>query len=425
MTSQTAPRPPNAHPFAGGPILDRKADFFDFDGFTYLNCAYHGPMPRVADEALAAAIALRRNPAYIRNEHHFSFPDAYRRAVAVLLNAGPATVSITDSATRGFMVLANGLAWSAGDEVVIPRDEFPSNRLPWLSLADRGVRLREVNATGAHAVDQLAEAITGRTRLVSVSWVRFLDGGRIDLDALSALCRDRDVLLAVDGSQGVGAVPLDLTHTPIDLLACAGYKWLLGPYGLGFVHVAPALRAQLDAGSNVNWMAARGAQDFGKLVDLPFAFDPGPRQWDANETANFFNVAAATAAIRYITALTPAGVHAHCRGLLQRLHDGLPAGFELINQASTSPPSSFGCFRGPSVVATQQAVERLRAADIVVSAREGAIRVSPHVYNTASDIDRLLEVVAAQGTTPGRPRAGAASHAERDPHRQLQRLLAL
>jgi selenocysteine lyase/cysteine desulfurase len=399
--------------------MNRCADFAGFDDWTFLNCAYHGPMPRVAEAALAAAVELRRNPSLIRNEYHFTFPDAYRRAIAALVNADPDTVSLVDSATAGTMILVSGLDWRDGDEVVIPRGEFPSNRLPWQHLGRRGVTLREIDlGTGPDCEARLADVLSARTRVLQVSWVSFTDGRRLDPAPLAAACRDRDVLFVVDGSQGVGGLPFDMAAAGCDVLLGAGYKWLLGPYGLGYVVIRPELAERLDV-ANVNWFATRQSEDFNRLADLPLAPRPGAMRFDMNEPANFFNVAAGTAAARYIAEVTPAAVEAHARALLDRLIAGLPAGWTPL--AADPPRSNILCVRGPDEKATDRALAHLRARRVALSAREGAIRVSPHVYNTASDIDRLLEALAESASA----RHDESAIARDDVHARLTSMLGL
>ena len=396
--------------------MHRSADFAGFGDWTFLNCAYHGPMPRVAEEALAAAVELRRNPSLIRPEYHFAFPDAYRRAIGALIGAAPDTISVVDSATAGTMVLVNGLDWRDGDEVVIASGEFPSNRLPWLSLAGRGVSLREVDpGMGSDREARIVDALSPRTRVLHASWVSFTDGRRLDLAPLAAACRARDVLFVVDGSQGIGGLPFDMADAGCDVLTGAGYKWLLGPYGLGYVVIRPELAERLTPG-NVNWFATRKSEDFNRLADLPLAPRPGAMRFDMNETANFFNVAAGTAAARYIAEVTPAAIEAHAQALLDRLIAGLPAGWTPL--AADAPlRSNILCVRGPDDETTARALAHLRARRVAVSSREGALRISPHVYNATADIDRLLEALGTSrtGGSTESPPADDAVHATLQP----------
>lgn len=369
-------------------------DFFDFDGFSYFNCAYQGPMPRVAVVATEAALQLKKTPHLVTDDLYFSLPDAYRDAVANLIGCSAQNVAVADSTTHGVMLVVNGLDWRAGDEVVTPRGEFPANHFPWRSLERRGVNLKEVELVpGRSVAEQLEAAITPRTRVVSMSWVRYSDGRRLNIAEVGELCRSRGVLFVVDGSQGIGGLRFDLSATPCDVLACSGYKWLLGPYGLGFAYVAPELGERLALG-NINWFSIKGAEDFNKLSECELDLVPGARRFDINETANFINLAAGTAALRYLRGITPAAIVRHVRGLLDRLVDGLPRGFRVTGDLSADARSNLLCVSAESDEATESAFQRLAERRVVVSRREGTLRFSPHLYNGEDEIDRALDALA-------------------------------
>lgn len=364
-------------------------DFHEFGGATYLNCAFHGALPRVAARAVEEALELKKRPFLIRDEDHFTYPDAYREGVASLIGADEQDVAVTDSATHGTMILVSGLEWREGDEVILPRGEFPSNLFPWRSLEARGVILHEVDLTeGGLALERIEQAVTDRTRVVSVSWVHYSTGVRLDLGPISALCRERNILLCVDGSQGIGGLPFDLRETPVDVLSCAGYKWMLGPYGTGFAWVEPSLSERL-ALSNINWFALTGAHDFARLSECELEFVPGARRFDINEPGNFLNMAGAAASTRYVAGIGPATVEAHAQSLLDRIVDNLPDGMHSIADPDPRHRSNILCIGG----CDEATFERLVEADIYLSRREGALRISPHLYNTEADVDRLLDVL--------------------------------
>ncbi|HTQ79768.1 MAG TPA: aminotransferase class V-fold PLP-dependent enzyme, partial [Thermoanaerobaculia bacterium] len=379
------------------PATDRRADFYTAPGITYLNCATQGPMPRVAIAAVERALDLKRTPHLLTDADYFLYPDRYRQAVGRLVGARPEEIAVTDSTTAGLMLLVNGLDWREGDEVVIPEGTFPANRFPWHSLARKGVRVVSVPERPADGdggeVGRFAAALSPRTRVVSVGWVSFSTGLRYDLAALSALCGERGILFAVDGTQGIGGLELSLAATPCDLLACSGYKWLLGPYGLGFAWLRPELAERLVP-ANTNWMAVRGAEDFNRLADRPLEWAPGARRFDRNETASFFDTAGATAAVEYLLEVTPRAVESHVRTLLDRLLAGLPAGYRPVSALGEGQRSNILSIAAAAPEATHQAFDRLTAAGIRASRREGAIRFSPHLYNTEDEIDRVLELLA-------------------------------
>jgi cysteine desulfurase/selenocysteine lyase len=378
-----------------GPRRDYQADFHDFGGVVYRNCAFHGAMPRVATRAVEEALQLKKTPHLIRDEDHFDYPDAFRSAVAELIDAEPRDIAITNSATHGVTILVAGLDWRKGDEVVLPAGEFPANLFPWRSLARQGVAVREIPIGPDHdPIERLADALTERTRVLTASWVSYSTGRRLDLDRLSACCRDAGVLLAIDASQGIGGLPFSVRETPCDLVTCAAYKWMLGPYGVGFAWVRPGLAEQLEP-SSINWFSLEGARDFNRLQECTLTFVPGARRFDVHEPGNFFNMAGAAAATRYLLEVGPAEVEAHVGRLFERLVEGLPEGVTPGLSDRYAPRSNILCLTLDSDARSAALDARLRAERIFLSRREGALRISPHLFNSEQDVDRLLEVLGA------------------------------
>ncbi len=377
-------------------------DFFHVPGVAYLNCAFHGALPRVAAAAAQQALEMKKTPYLIRDEYHFSYPDDYRAAAAALIGAEREQIAVSDSTTHAMMLLVNGLSWQQGDEIVLPRGEFPSNLLPWRSLESKGVRVHQIDIPRPEqAAARIEAVITERTRLVSASWVGYSSGTRLDVRTIGDLCRERNVFFAIDGSQGLGGLPFDLQQTPCDLLACSGYKWLLGPYGLGFAYVSPDLTRQLEL-SNINWFAVEGANDLSRLGSCELVLRPGARRFDVNETANFINLAAGTASLNYLRGVAPNVVEAHNRSLLDRLIGDLPSGFRVVSDLSPEHRSNIVCVSGQSAQHTERVYQDLSSQRIAVSHREGALRISPHLYNTVDDIERLLEVLHGKVGAPSR-----------------------
>jgi selenocysteine lyase/cysteine desulfurase len=369
---------------------DRRHDFYSTAGITYLNCAHLGPMPRLAIEATRAALRLKMTPQLVADSDFFTYPDAFRAAVARVLGAAPSDVAVTDSTTSGIMLMVNGLDWREGDRVLIPAGAFPANRFPWHWLERRGVEVVAVPEDPARPdVERFAAALTPRTRVVSVEWVSYRTGRRRDLAGLGALCRESGALFVVDGTQGVGGLALDLAATPCDLLACSGYKWMLGPYGIGFAYLTPALADRLVP-HNVNWFRVEGAEDFSRLGDCALELVRGASRFDKNAPAAFFDLAGATASAEYLAGVTPRAIEEHVRGLLDRLIAGLPAGYSPAGSLQPEHRSNILCFTAESEEATRRAYARLREAGMIVSLRDGAVRVSPCIYNADEDVDRLL-----------------------------------
>lgn len=350
-------------------------------------------MPRRAISAVERSLELKKTPHLITDELLFSLPDDYRRVVGRLIGAAPERIAVINSATSGIMLVVGGLDWRPGDEVVIPAHTFPANQFPWRSLEERGVRVVTVADRPSQAgIDAYAAAITDRTRVVSVTWVSYSNGLRRNLAALGELCRERGALFVVDGTQGVGGLELEIEKTPCDLLTCAGYKWMLGPYGVGFACLQPELIHRLKT-RNINWLAIRGAENFNQLSQCDLDLVPTARRFDSNETASFFNLSGAVAAAEYLLEVTPAAIERHVTKLVDRLVGGLPTGFLPVSSLDDPNRSNIVCIASGTADATRAAFDRLRAAGVWVSLRENAIRISPNIYNTSAEIDRVLEVI--------------------------------
>ena len=374
-------------------MKDAASDFRDFEEQIYLNCAFQGPLPGVALRAAEKALERERAPQLILESDFFDVPDRYRSGIAALIGSRADDIAVTNSATDGVMPLVNGLDWCEGDEVILPVGEFPANRFPWLSLQRRGVVIREIDLPpGAEGLERLESSISDRTLLIATSWLSYRTGYRMELAKLSEMCRLRGVLLVVDGSQALGGLSFDISETPCDLLVCAGYKWLLGPYGTGFAWVRPELGERLALG-NVNWFSIEGARDFNRLSECRLEYVPGAIRFDVNETASFITVETATASLEYLSEITVGAVEEHVRTLLDRLIDGLPGGFQPVGDLRQEHRSNILCIAGESDEATEAAYARLVENGVVTSLREGAIRISPHIYNTAEEIDSLLDLL--------------------------------
>ena len=205
----------------------------------YLNHAGISPWPQRAAEAVAkfAADNATRGaagyPGWIERETRL------RQRLAELIRApSTADIALAKSTSEGLSIVAHGLDWNPGDNVVGIAQEFPSNRIVWESLADQGVEYRQLDLYASEEPElDLSALADDRTRLMAVSWVQYARGRRLDLERLSACCSGRGILLCVDGIQGLGALPFDLQDVPVDFLVADGHKWMLGPEGIALLYV--------------------------------------------------------------------------------------------------------------------------------------------------------------------------------------------
>jgi selenocysteine lyase/cysteine desulfurase len=226
-------------------------------------------------------------------------------------------------------------------------------------------------------------------RVVAISFVQFASGYRADLDRLGAACRAHDTFLVVDAIQGLGQCPLDVAKTPVDLLSSGAQKWLLGPWGSGFLYVREALIPALEP-SFAGWMAFRGTDDFTRLCDYDPTFHDDTRRFEL-VTLPFQDVAGMTASLGLLEEVGIPAVAEHLRRLREPLLEGAARGrFAVVSPTDGCHDSGIWCVRTDDVRA---AYRRLRAAGVVASLREGSIRLSPHLYNTPDEVARVVELL--------------------------------
>jgi cysteine desulfurase/selenocysteine lyase len=359
----------------------------------WLNTAHQGRLPRRAALALAEAVRWKLHPEMLATSERFSeVPSRLRRALARMLGAREGDVVLANSASYGLHLVANGLDLGPGDEVVVAANDFPSDILPWLLLRDRGVTVRMIEPQDEVLTpDEVQAALTHRTRVVCLTWVHSFSGRVVDLDGVGRACRSHGAWFVVNGSQAVGAMPIDVQALPIDALVSAGFKWLCGPYGTGVCWLRPELFDVLRP-TKLYWLSALSADDLAApSLDLESITPRRTGRLDVFGTANFFNHVPFTAALELLLELGIDEVAAYVDGLVV----GLLAG---IDRARFRPVSGEEV-RSPLVVveplreASGEVLERLAAAGVHVAHRRGRIRISPHLYNTPDEINRALELL--------------------------------
>lgn len=373
---------------------DYRRDFPEFGQTTYLDCAYQGPFPLATVERIHQAIELKCHPERLEAPAYFELPERVRKRLAGLIGARSSEIALTTSATQGIGIVVAGLDFGEGDEVVITSRNFPSNLFTWLHLRRLGVRVRVLRpACGCVRVEDLATALTPRTRVVALDWVGYSTGVRIDLAALGELAHRRGALFVVDGTQGIGALEVNVQDLPVDVLVGAAYKWLLGPYGTGFAYLNEEIQDRLDL-PVVNWLSIEGSEDFDALPMDEFTLPKDASIFDVPATGNFLNLHALEASLEFVEHAGVRTVTKHCARLLDRLAEGLRRqGYQLSAAAEPEHRSTILGFESDSLEATTRLHQKLRANRVAVSLRHGIIRVSPYLYNTEEDIDRLMEVL--------------------------------
>jgi selenocysteine lyase/cysteine desulfurase len=365
----------------------------DAAGAIYLNNASTGPLPRRAVETLSEWARLRAEPNRISQAMQFDTLTRGRELIASLIGADPGEIALATNTSFGLNLAAFGLPLRRGDVVLSPDQEFPANVYPWMQLAARhGIEYRLLHCDdGVLDAERLARELDDdRVRVVAVSWVQFASGARVDLAALGGLCRERGVYFVVDAIQGLGPLRLNLRDVHVDILACGAQKWLLSPWGAGFVYVRRDLASRLEP-HDVSWLAVRGADDFTRLTDYDLTWRDDARRFEFI-TLPYQDFAGMNASLSLIDELGADAVSAHALSLAE-LVVRWTADRDDVELVTPRDPSRRGAVISVRPRDATAASERLTAADVAHSLREGAIRLSPHFYNTEEEIVRALEIL--------------------------------
>ena len=364
-------------------------------GLHYLNCAYMGPLPRVAEEAGVLGLRMKRDPSAILPHHFFDTSLELRELFSGLIGeVDPARISIGPGVSYSVAIAVKNLPLSSDQNVVLTYEQFPSNMHAWAKKAqDANADLRVVGPPdtihrGASWNEEILTAIDSATAVVSLPTVHWTDGTIFDLVEIGRRCRDVGAALVVDGTQSVGALPFDVNVVRPDVLMCSGYKWLLGPYSVGLTYFGPSF----DDGEPLEetWIGREGSEDFEHLVDYKAGYQPGAIRYDVAQRSNFALLPVAVASLRLITKWSPGRIQAYCMGLTGNLFEEVEElGFR-VEDARWRSAHLFGLRmpKGLELVELQQA---LKARGVSASLRGSALRVSPNVYNDAADVSALLE----------------------------------
>jgi cysteine desulfurase / selenocysteine lyase len=400
----------------------RREQFPVLAGKTFLDAACASLAPQAAADAITALLRdVQTYPERSATAFHIRLDaarDGARPAAARLIGARPEDIALVENTSHGLAVAAAAIPFSPGDNILVPELEYLQVPLPWRqqpSPVAPEIRLVP-HAGGTLPVDRFAAAADARTRAVVMSSVQWSNGFRADLDAIGAFCRERGLWFVVDGIQQLGAFPIDVGRTPIDVLVTGGHKWLNAPFGAGFMYINPAVRDRLNppvAGYlSVNPPEGGWAEYFrtpGITPLQPVTFTPEARRYETGGTGNYPGMVGLAASLGLINELGAEAIASHILGLTDQLLDGLSAlPVRTVTPRDPSHRSGIVTFTLDSVAREAALIERLLDARIMVSHRYtsgvGGVRVSCHFFNAAEDVARLLEVTGAWLSASARAR---------------------
>jgi cysteine desulfurase/selenocysteine lyase len=373
----------------------RRTEFPWTESTIYLNNASVGPLPERTRRVLEAFNRRRAAPFQLPDRDLFITMGESRRLAAELLGAAPEEIALTINTGFGLSLAARALPLRPGDIVLASDREFPANVYPWMLLKDIGVTLELAPTTPEGWPDEsyfLERMRDPRVRVLAVSLVQFSNGYTVDLARLSAATRASGTYLVVDAIQGIGQIPVDLRETPVDVLSCGAQKWLLSPWGSGFMYVRGELIRELRP-AVTGWMAFEGTEDFTRLTQYNDTLRGDARRFELI-TLPYQDFAGMNASLELLLGLGIPRIRKH----LDSLHAPVLAWAARSGARVVSPQGA----RGSGILCVApanvgEAFRALKAARIIASMREGAIRLSPHAYNTLEEMEHVVEVL--EGST--------------------------
>ena len=373
-------------------MIPCQRDMFDLpENVAYLNCAFTSPLLKAAQQAGRTAIQAKENPWTITSGDFFSTAENARELFARLVSCKPSDVALVPAVSYGIALAARNLPVARDQAILVLQDQFPSNVYSWMRVAhEKNASVKTVQRPeDSDWTPAVLEAIDTNTAIVAVQNCHWTDGTLLDLVKIGEKCRSIEAVLVVDGIQSVGAMPFSIDTVQPDFLVAASHKWLLGAYSFGFCYIAPKWHGGMPL--EENWFNRAGSEDFARLVDYREAYQPGARRYDQGEASSFMLSPIAAAGLKQILEWGVENIAETLRGktdvIAYRAQQmGLsvaPAQVRAPHLIGVSKPGGF-----------REDLPALLAQDnVFVSVRGESIRISPHLYTTKEDIDRLFTVL--------------------------------
>ena len=367
------------------------------DNIHYLNGAYMSPIMKSVFEAGITGMNRKMNPWTIQPEDFFSQAELVKEKFGKIIHADPKQIAIVPSASYGLKAAIDNIPLSGGSHVVTIANEFPSDYytiLEWCKKNQKELRIIAAPETresfGADWTASLLDAIKTDTAAVVISTIHWTYGTRFNLKAIGEKCRTVNARFIADGTQSVGALPIDVKEYKIDALVCAAYKWLLGPYSIGLAYYDEVY----NYGTPIedSWMNRANASDFSTLSNYVDEFKPGAARYNVGEFSNHILIPMLDRSLQQLNEWGIQAVQEYCTNLIQPLLTYLKSNNYWIEQDDYRVNHLFGILLPPSVNKTML-VEKLKSQNIFVSVRGNALRISPNVYNTKEDIEALISAL--------------------------------
>lgn len=372
-------------------MLPCQRHLFDIpDDVAYLNCAYMSPLMKSAVDAGTTGLARKAHPWEITPDKFFTGSDEFRGTAAQLIDSSPDDIAIVSSASYGIATAARNLPLRKGQTILLLEEQFPSHYYAWQRRAEEtGAQLKVVPWPRDGDQDWTAavlDALTEDVAIAALPNVQWTSGGSLDLVRIGEVCRKAGTALVLDLTQSLGALPFSVRDVQPDFAVAASYKWLLGPYSIGLLYVAPKWQNGIPL--EENWIQRANARDFSSLILYTDDYDTGARRFDMGERSNFALLPAATRAMKQLLEWKVEPVSETVGALNRQLASAAQElGFSVPPDDLRAP--HYLCLRRKTGI-SRELPEMLAREKVFVSVRGTSIRVTPHVYNTTDDCQRLI-----------------------------------
>jgi selenocysteine lyase/cysteine desulfurase len=371
-------------------MLPCQRHLFDIpDDVAYLNCAYMSPLMNPALEAGTVGLTRKAHPWELTPDKFFTGADEFRATAAPLLDCSADDIAIIPSASYGIATAARNLLVKKGQSILVLAEQFPSNYYPWRRLAEENGATLKVVAWPGDNNDWTAavlDSLTSDVAIAALPHVQWTSGGRLDLVRIGEACRKIGAALVLDLTQSLGALPFSARDVQPDFAVAASYKWLLGPYSVGLLYIAPKRQGGIPL--EENWIQRANASDFSSLILYTEDYDTGARRFDMGERSNFASLPAAVRAMKQLLEWDVAQI-SETAGALNRQLASATAELGFLSPPDHLRAPHYLCLRRMGGI-PRELPEMLAREKVFVSVRGSSIRVTPHVYNTKEDAERLI-----------------------------------
>jgi len=378
-------------------LKNQKHLFSLSDDIHYLNCAYKAPLLKASEAGVIEALKQEYDPIGFTTDTFFDDVDHIKTLFGKLIHCDANQVAIIPSTSYGFASVLNNIPYKQGQHVLTVENEFPSDFYSiqrWCDTYNSEIKIIKPDAGLDHIGEnwnaKLIDAINEDTAIVNISSVHWMTGLRFDLEAIGKKCKSVDAKFIVDGTQSVGALPMDIEKYHIDALICASYKWLIGPYSMGLMYISSEFNNGIPL--EESWMNRSNAKDFRNLTNYTTSYTSGAGRYNVGETSNFISMPILKAGLEQVLQWTPQGIQTYNKQLIQPLRDYLKK-LDVQFENDVYFSNHIIGVKLPDSINIEKLTENLAKYNVYLSVRGTSLRISINVFNTPKDIERLIKVI--------------------------------